>query len=119
MKITLTPELKCVLELRHSQVRDVHECDRIKAVLLSSEGWSISQIAHALRKHEATISRYLLDFQKSQQLAPENEGSQSHLSEQHREELIEHLSKTTYVHTHQIVAYIMLTYSVQRLKWAH
>jgi len=35
MKIKLTPELKRTLELRHSKVRDVRECDRIKAVLLS------------------------------------------------------------------------------------
>jgi hypothetical protein len=38
MKITLTSEQKKALELRHNKVRDVHECDRIKAILLSSEG---------------------------------------------------------------------------------
>jgi hypothetical protein len=36
MKITLTSEQKKALELRHNKVRDVHECDRIKAILLSS-----------------------------------------------------------------------------------
>jgi hypothetical protein len=49
MKITLTSEQKKALELRHNKVRDVHECDRIKVILLSSEGWSITQIAQALR----------------------------------------------------------------------
>jgi hypothetical protein len=39
MKITLTSEQKKTLELRHNKVRDVHECDRIKAILLSSV-WS-------------------------------------------------------------------------------
>ena len=58
MKITLTPDQKKTLELRHRKVRDVHECDRIKAVLLNSEGWSVLQIAQALRKHESTISRH-------------------------------------------------------------
>jgi IS30 family transposase len=62
MKITLTSEQKKALELRHNKVRDVHECDRIKAILLSSEGWSITQIAQALRKHDSTISRHLMDF---------------------------------------------------------
>jgi IS30 family transposase len=58
----LTSEQKKALELQHNKVRDVHECDRIKAILLSSEGWSITQIAQALRKHDSTISRHLMDF---------------------------------------------------------
>jgi len=29
----------------------VHECDRIKAILFSSEGGSVAQISQALRKH--------------------------------------------------------------------
>ena len=124
MKIILTSELKHALELRHSKVRDVHECDRIKAVLLNSEGWSITRIAQALRKHETTISRHLLDFQKSQKLAPKNGGSQSHLNEVQSNELIQHLSAVTYVHTYQIVAYISLTYTVEYSvsgmnKWLH
>jgi hypothetical protein len=64
MKITLTSEQKKALELRHNKVRDVHECDRIKAILLSSEGWSITQIAQALRKHDRTgapINRSVLN----------------------------------------------------------
>jgi ABC-type Fe2+-enterobactin transport system substrate-binding protein len=48
---------------------------RIKAILLSSEGWSITQIAQALRKHDSTISRHLMDFKNKQKLAPENGGS--------------------------------------------
>lgn len=124
MKITLTPDLKKALELRHSKVRDVHECDRIKAVLLSSEDWSVAQIAQALRKHESTISRHLLDFKNSQKLVPENGGSQSHLSAKQSEELIQHLGDVTYVHTHQITAYILQTYAIQYsisgiTKWLH
>jgi transposase len=124
MKIILTPELKHTLEIRHSKVRDVRECDRIKAVLLNSEGWSITQIAQALRKHETTISRHLLDFQNSQKLAPENGGSQSHLNEVQSDQLIQHLSDVTYVQTHQIVAYVSLTYAVEYSisgmnKWLH
>ena len=113
MKIRLTPELKKSLKLRHSKVRDVHECDRIKAVLLSSEGWSIAQIAQALRKHESTISRHPLDFQSTQKLAPENGGSQSYLSQKQSKELIQHLSDVTYVYVHQITAYILQTYVIQ------
>ena len=113
MKITISPELKKALELRHSKVRDAHECDRIKAVLLDSEGWSIAQIAQALRKHETTISRHLLDFKSTQKLTPENGGSKSYLSSKQSEELIQHLRHVTYVHMHQITAYILQTYAIQ------
>jgi len=124
MKITLTTEQKKALELRHSKVRDVHECDRIKAVLLSSEDWSIAQIAQALRKHDSTISRHLLDFESKQKLAPENGGSQSHLKTDQTEKLIQHLSEVTYVHTHQIVAHVLSTFAIQYSisgmnKWLH
>jgi len=83
---------KKALEFRHSKVRDVHECDRIKAILLSSEGWSIPQIAQALRKHDSTISRHLLDFKNKQKLAPENGGSHSPLKADQTEKLIQPLS---------------------------
>ncbi|CAB9544614.1 Mobile element protein [Bathymodiolus brooksi thiotrophic gill symbiont] len=124
MKITLTSEQKKALELRHNKVRDVHECDRIKAILLSSEGWSITQIAQALRKHDSTISRHLMDFKNKQKLAPENGGSQSLLKADQTEKLIQHLSEITDVHTHQIVAYVLSVYAIQYSlsgmnKWLH
>ena len=45
-KFTLTPQQKSVLESRHAILRDARECDRIKAVLLRSEGWSVTAIPH-------------------------------------------------------------------------
>jgi predicted ArsR family transcriptional regulator len=54
--------LKAALELRHRKVHDGHQRDRIKAMLLRSEDWSIKQIAQALRLHEATISRHIDNF---------------------------------------------------------
>ena len=47
--ISLTLEQKIALEARHTKARDGRERDRIKAVLLRSEGWSIANIAQALR----------------------------------------------------------------------
>ena len=43
-------EQKTALEARHTKARDKRECDRIKAVLLRSEGWPVAKIAQALRK---------------------------------------------------------------------
>ncbi|HAT2815480.1 TPA: helix-turn-helix domain-containing protein, partial [Citrobacter freundii] len=59
MKITLTPQQKLQLEQMHDIERDSRVCDRIKAVLLASEGWSQTMISQALRIHESTVARHL------------------------------------------------------------
>ena len=124
MNINLTPELKAALELRHSKVRDKRECDRLKAILLRSEGWKINMIAQALRLHECTITRHIRDFLNEQKLQPKNGGSESLLSDEQKKQLIEHLTEVTYYHTHQICSYIKqtfnITFSVSGLnKWLH
>ena len=124
MNIKLTPELKAALELRHSKVRDKRECDRLKAILLRSEGWKINMIAQALRLHECTITRHIRDFLNEQKLQPKNGGSESLLSDEQKKQLIEHLTEVTYYHTHQICSYIKqtfnITFSVSGLnKWLH
>ncbi len=58
MKITLTPQQKLQLEQMHDIERDSRVCDRIKAVLLASEGWSQTMISQALRIHESTVARH-------------------------------------------------------------
>ncbi len=62
MEIKLTQTQKEQLEANHKSERDGRVRDRIKAVLLSSEGWSNRQIAQALRIHEITVATHLFDF---------------------------------------------------------
>ena len=107
--ISLTPEQKAALESRHTKARDKRECDRIKAVLLRSEGWSVAMIAQALRKSEASITRYIGDYSKKMKLNPAGGGSASYMNAQQTEQLIAHLSEFTYQHTYQIVAYTRFT----------
>jgi transposase len=124
MKTTLTPQQKLQLEQMHDIERDSRACDRIKAVLLASEGWSQAMISQALRIHESTVARHLSDYVLSEKLKPENGGSQSKLSAIQTMHLIEHLAEKTYSHTHQIVAYVKeifgLDYTVSGMnKWLH
>ncbi|PKH04531.1 IS630 family transposase, partial [Psychromonas sp. MB-3u-54] len=124
LNISLSQEQKSTLELRHKKSRDKRECDRIKAVLLSDEGWSVEMIAQALRIHETSISRHINDFIKTEKLTPQSGGSDGYLNEAQTTQLIEHLCDVTYLHTHQIVAYIKasfnIEYSVSGLnKWLH
>ncbi|AGH44715.1 transposase [Paraglaciecola psychrophila 170] len=122
--IFLTPEHKTALEVRHTKARDGRERDRIKAVLLCGEGWPIAKIAQALRKSEASITWHIGDYAKRLKLKPAGGGSASHLNTEQTQQLVAHLSDITYLHTHQIVAYIQktwkITYSVSGLnKWLH
>lgn len=56
----------------HDSTRDGRVRDRIKAVLLASEGWSSAMISQALRIHETTVVRHINDYLQSEKLKPEN-----------------------------------------------
>lgn len=77
----ISQEAKKDLELRHRYEDDARVCDRIKAVLLKSEGWSNQVIAQALRIHEETVRQHLTDWMLDKKLKPENGGSYSKLSD--------------------------------------
>ena len=59
MDFNLTKEQKTELELQHHYKGDGRVRDRIKAVLLKSEGWKNKAIAQALRIHEETVRQHL------------------------------------------------------------
>ena len=78
----LNTKTKSDLEKRHRRERDGRIRDRIKAVLLKSEGWSLRQIAQALRIHEETIHQHITDWLAEEKLKPENGGSHGKLSDE-------------------------------------
>ncbi len=57
MKIEISNQKKKLLERMHDSSRDCRVCDRIKAILLASEGWSNSMISQAWRIHKTTVTR--------------------------------------------------------------
>jgi len=113
MKIELTAREKEELESQHSQERDRRVADRIKAVLLTAEGWTQKQIAQALRIRYETVQDHLNDYQNSKKLKPENGGSQSHLNSFQTSELIKHLEDNTYLRAELICAYVDHTFGVR------
>jgi DNA-binding NarL/FixJ family response regulator len=62
MKNLLSDEQRSQLRLQHKKERDKRVCDRIKAVLLSDEGWSTQQIAHVLLLSDEAIRQHILEF---------------------------------------------------------
>ncbi|HEH9428913.1 TPA: IS630 family transposase [Aeromonas sobria] len=124
MKLHLSDDQKKQLETMHGKGRDKLECDRIKAVLLASEGWTTAMISQALRIHESTVRHHLVDYTVSGKLKPEIGGSQSLLTAEQTAQLITHLTEHTYHHNKQIVAYVLAQFGVQYTvagmhKWLH
>jgi predicted ArsR family transcriptional regulator len=57
---------RSVLIKRHRTERDGRVRDRIKAVLLTDDGWTAKRIAEALFIDEQTVRQHFLDYQESQ-----------------------------------------------------
>lgn len=122
-RLYLSPEEKAALEQRHHDCVDRKEGDRIKAVLLRSEGWTVPQISQALRRHQMTIIQHINDY-KEGKLTNESGGSKSHLTEEQTSELIAHLEENLYHHNHQIILYVKERFGVRFTvpgmhKWLH
>ncbi len=123
-KISLSKAQKIDLEYLHDKTKDGRIRDRIKAVLLRSEGWSTPMIAQALRLHETSIIRHINDYLEKEKLKPENGGSESYLSATQTEEVIIHLTDNTYQCSYEIIDYIWETYEIRFSisglnKWLH
>jgi transposase len=123
-RLYLTAEEKTHLELLHHASENRKESDRMKAILLRSEGWTVPQISQALRLHQSTIIKHIEAYKTAGKLKNESGGSSSHLTDEQTHELVAHLEENTYAHNHQIVLYIKerfgVTYTVAGLhKWLH
>lgn len=109
--------------MRHQTCENRKEGDRIKAILLRSEGWTVPLISQALRIHQSTIIRHIQEYQ-SGKLKNESGGSSGQLTETQTEELIAQLEAHTYHHNHEIVLYVKehfgITYTIPGMhKWLH
>ena len=112
MEIKLTKTQKEQFEQVHRIEHDRRVADRIKAVLLSSEGWNNRQIAQALRIHEITVATHLSDFVNLEKLKPENGGSESKMDSIQTAELISYLEDNTFTKSSQIRDYIFFKYKI-------
>ena len=124
MKIFITEQQKAELERLHDSSRDGRVRDRIKAILLASEGWSSAMIAQALRMHQTTIDHHISEFLNKGKLKPENGGSDSKLSAEQTAFLISQLSDNLFHHTRDVIAFVTRTWNIifsipGMNKWLH
>jgi len=112
MKIKISPEDRKALIEEHKQMRDKRICDRIKAVLMSDDGFDLVTIARVLLLHKETIRTHLEEYMKSQKLKPENGGSYTHLTKAQADALVSHLEQNTYHKVSDICSFVLNTYGV-------
>jgi len=112
MKTALTVEQKTDLEKRHRVERDGRVRDRIKAVLLKSEGWTNEAIAQALRIHADTVSEHIRDWLSEQKLKPSNGGSFSKLSAEQTKKLERHLIEKCYTKVRDICQIVTQSFGI-------
>jgi transposase len=103
---------KDALETQHRVERDGRVRDRIKAVLLKSEGWTNKAIGQALRIHPETVAGHLQDWVQEEKLKPENGGSEGKLNGQQTQALEQHLQEKTYLKVSDICGYAAHTWQV-------
>ena len=122
-RFIITEEEKSHLDELHHHTKDGKERDRIKAILLRSEGWTVPMISQALRLHQTTIIRHINEYHDGK-LKNESGGSESKLNESQTEELIAHLEAHTYHHVHEIILFVKdkwgISFSIPGMnKWLH
>ncbi len=103
---------KSELKEKHRKERDGRIRDRIKAVVLYDEGYSLPEIAKILFLSDEAIRKHLIDYNNSAKLKPENGGNYSKLTDEQEKKLAEHLEINNYVYASQIGLYIEKEYGV-------
>ena len=112
MKVVLSHEEKLELEAIHSEEKDRRKADRVKTILLRSEGWSLGNISQALRVHSDTVSRYITDYLTNHSLEFHFKGSKESLTEKQTDELIAHLEANLYTKVIEIINYVKSTFNI-------
>lgn len=124
MKNFLNIEQKNELLNQHKKEKNKKVGDRIKAIILSNEGWTYRLISEALLIEEETVSRHVQEYKEKEKLKGEAGGSKSNLTAEQSNELIKHIEESLYLDSKNIRCYIEQKYGVKYsssgiLSWLH
>lgn len=116
MPIFLTEQQALVLKQTHRTIKDKKLADRIKAVLMLNNGFTVRQVSTALLLDEVTIYRYLQQYQEkgiNGLLECHYTGGQTRLTPAWEQELKNFLKENTKRTASEIVSHIQKTYRVK------
>lgn len=109
----LSEQERVQLRIRHKKERDKRTCDRIKAVLLSDDGWTPQQIAKVLLISDQAVREHVEDYTSLRKLDPKSGGSAEKLSKEQSEQLEAHLEKHTYLYIKDMMSYVQIELGVK------
>jgi transposase len=115
MKLSLSADQQQELIALHRQEDHRRFADRIKALLLLDEHWRYEEVAKVLLLDDQTIRNYetcYLEQGLDVLLSTHYQGGVAKLSGEQEGQLKEHLTKTIYLTTSAIIAYVQQTYEV-------
>ncbi|MDR1488232.1 MAG: hypothetical protein LBI26_00585 [Holosporales bacterium] len=112
MKNFLEEQEKADLKQRHRKEKDGRTVDRIKAVLMSDDGWSFRDIGKVLLLDEESISKHVEEYRSEKKLKIETGDSRSKLSESATQELTEHLEAHTYAKVSEVREHVRQKYEI-------
>ena len=124
MKNFLSTEQKKELINQHKKEKGKKIGDRIKAIILSDEGWTYRLISEALLIDEETVSRHVQEYKEKEKLKGEAGGSKSNLTAEQSNELVKHIEESLYLDSKNIRGYVEQKYGVKysisgMLSWLH
>jgi len=97
----------------HKSERDKRVCDRIKAVIMYDNGYSLEEIAEVLLLSDEAIRKHIRDYQKYNKLHTENGGGEPKLDKTGQQELSIHLEENNYVSVKDICVYVEDKYGIK------
>jgi transposase len=99
----------------HRLEKRKREADRIKAVYLLGEGWSVEKVCQALLMTENTVRHYFEVYEEGglkELLVTQYEQKRSYLTEKELQVLEAHLEQVVYLRVKDIVFYVKQTFKV-------
>jgi transposase len=109
----LTDIQKRSLESSLKKTRQVDERNRLCVILGYDKAIPVDMLANVLHLSHSTIYNYLQDYHKEEKTQNEPRGGrESKFSQEQSQELIKHLSDTTYLKTVQICSYVKEKYGI-------
>ncbi len=116
MKIILTEIEKQQLKKLHKELRDQKNCDRIKAIILLSESYSISKVSDILLLDRDTISRWAKKFNNKESLSSwllDNYKIYSgRLNLEQEKKIINYVDENIINDSKQVIEYIKIEFSI-------
>jgi transposase len=111
MKINLTDQEKIMLKALHRQLKTKSDSDKIKAILMLSDGHSQKEVSKVLLIDEDTVSSYKQKYQESQHftdwLANEYKGYKGKLSVAEEQAVSDFVIKNTITDSKQVQVFIV------------